>query len=188
MVAETWPEVMNDKKLNRARVIVSTVAIGAAIGHMLQPKAFIPDAITAGLLLLGALPWLSSIIKSIEVTGIGKLELLEQQQASLQREMDALRFLVSGFVNDYEITHLQNLAKEGPFDYNQGATRNDRFINEIIRLRDFGLVKKLVDHALWDIPMQGDLKKYVVLTDRGRAYLALRTEMSESVSKSASVP
>jgi hypothetical protein len=96
--------------------------------------------------------------------------------------MDALRFLVSGFVNDHEIMHLQNLAKDGPFHYDQGASRNDRFTNEIIRLRDFGLVKKLFDEALWDIPLRGDLKKFVVLTERGRTYLALRSEMNAQMS------
>jgi hypothetical protein len=41
-------------------------------------------------------------------------------------------------------------------------------INEIIRLRDFGLVKKLVDYSLYDIQTSGGLKKYVEITDRGR--------------------
>ncbi|MGE3958606.1 MAG: hypothetical protein AB7H96_17980 [Vicinamibacterales bacterium] len=34
-------------------------------------------------------------------------------------------------------------------------------------------------HALWDIPMRGDLKQVVALTDRGRRYLALRLEIGE---------
>lgn len=161
-----------------ARLLVSVVAISAAVVHMIRP-AFIPDAITAGLLLLGALPWLSSIIKSIEITGIGKLELLEQRQASLQREVDALRFLVSGFVTDWELVHLQKLGADGPFEYVRGADRADRFVGEIIRLRDLGLIKKTVEHSLWDIPLSGDLKRYVALTPRGRTYLSLRSQITD---------
>jgi hypothetical protein len=89
------------------------------------------------------------------------------------------RIGVSGFVTDWELTHLKKLAEDGPFSYDQGNSRNDRFINEIIRLRDLGLVKKLVDHALWDIPLQGDLKRHLSLTERGRAYLALRSETAD---------
>ena len=128
-----------------ARVALTVAAVAAALAHMRYPTVVIPDAITAGLLLLALLPWLSSIIKSIEITGIGKLELLEQRQVAQQQEIDALRFLVSGFVSDYEITHLQNLST-GSAPYVQGTSRNERFINELIRLRDFGLVKKLVDY------------------------------------------
>lgn len=96
------------------------------------------DAITAGLLALAVLPWLSSINESIEITGIGKLDLLEQRQATLQREIDALRFLVDGFVNDYEIAHLENLARDGSAHHKQGTTRNDRLST---RLSD-GLISR----------------------------------------------
>jgi hypothetical protein len=56
------------------RVALSAVAVAAAVAHTLF-RPFIPDAITAGLIILAPLPWLSSIIKSIEVAGVGKLEL-----------------------------------------------------------------------------------------------------------------
>jgi len=56
------------------------------------------------------LPWLAPIIKSVEVAGLGKLELkveeVKEKQTTLQVEVDGLRFLVSGFVNDWEYSHL----------------------------------------------------------------------------------
>jgi hypothetical protein len=167
------------------RVAVSAGAIIAAVAHMLF-RTFIPDAITAGLIILAFVPWLSPIIKSIEVTGLGKLELnklelkvedVKEKQALLREEVDGLRFLVSGFVTDFELIHLKKLAGEARFDYVKGAGHDDRFINEIIRLRDFGLVKKLIPHSLYDIPRSGDLRDYVELTERGRTYLKLRQQL-----------
>jgi hypothetical protein len=164
------------------RVALSAVAVAAAVAHTLF-RPFIPDAITAGLIILAPLPWLSSIIKSIEVAGVGKLELqveeVKEKQALrlLREEVDSLRFLVSGFVTEWELTHLKKLAAEGPFRYEKGADKDDRFINEIIRLRDFGLIAKRVDYSLYDIPLSGDLKQFVELTERGRTCLKLRQQL-----------
>jgi len=162
------------------RAAVSIVAIVTAVAHMLLPR-FILDAFTAGLIILAFLPWLSPIIKSIEVAGVGKLELkveeVREKQALLREEVDGLRFLVSGFVTEWEHLHLKKLATEDPFNYQRGSNKDDRFTNEIIRLRDFGLIAKRIDYSLYDIPLSGDLKQYVELTERGRTYLKLRQQL-----------
>jgi hypothetical protein len=174
---------MNTNALFRLRVALSTCALIAATIHMMFPDRFIPDAITAGLILLGVLPWLAPLIKSIEVPGLGKLELVvgevKEKQQLLQEEVNALRFLVSGFVTDWEYTHLERLASDRPCFYERGADEKDRFINEIIRLRDLGLIAKRIDYALYNIPTSGDLKEYVELTARGRTYLTLREQLQE---------
>lgn len=59
----------------------------------------------------------------------------------------------------------------------RGADKDDRFINEIIRLRDLGLVKKRIDYAMYDIPTRGNLKDYIEITDRGRKYLRIRDQI-----------
>jgi hypothetical protein len=71
-----------------------------------------------------------------------QLQEVRQNQDRLQGEVDALRFLVTGFVNEYEIVHLKKLAEDGMFDYQRGPNRDDRFLQELIRLRDFGLIEK----------------------------------------------
>lgn len=168
------------------RIVLSLLAVTAAILHMLAPK-FIPDAITAGLIVLAFVPWLSSIVKSIEVPGVGKLELkveeMREKQAVLQEEVDGLRFLVTGFVTEWEYVHLNKLAREEAFDYVRGADKDDRFVNELIRLRDYGLIKKRIEYSMHDIPVKGDLRNYVEITDRGRTYLRLREQL-ESRSRS----
>src|SRR5260221_528993 len=132
-------DVMSRDSTVFLRAAVSIVALVMVVAHMLFPR-FILDAFTAGLIIIPFLPLLSPIIKSIEVSGVGKLELkveeVKEKQALLREEVDGLRFLVSGFVTEWEYLHLKKLA---PFNYQRGSSKDDRFTNEIIRLRDFGL-------------------------------------------------
>src|ERR1041384_8088394 len=57
------------------RIITSAVA-GAALGlrHVFHVEI---DAIAVGLLCLPFLPWLAPLIKSVEIPGVGKIELQE---------------------------------------------------------------------------------------------------------------
>jgi hypothetical protein len=106
-----------------------------------------------------------------------QIQEVQQNQDRLQGEVDALRFLVTGFVNDYELVHLTKLADDGPFDYHRGPNRDDRFVQELVRLRDFGLVEKYNVASMWDIPLRGNLKDYIRITQRGREYLKLRKQV-----------
>jgi len=57
-------------------VLVTFCAIAVAIGHAIWPAVTV-DAVTLGLLVLAVVPWLAPIIKSIELPGVGKIELQE---------------------------------------------------------------------------------------------------------------
>jgi hypothetical protein len=57
-------------------IVITTVALMIVILHNVFPQLKI-DGITFGLLILAALPWLAPLIKSIELPGIGKIELQE---------------------------------------------------------------------------------------------------------------
>jgi hypothetical protein len=66
---------MEDKNNNtRLKILVSAVAVIFLILRYVCPNLVI-DGITIGLILLALIPWLAPIIKSIEITGIGKVEL-----------------------------------------------------------------------------------------------------------------
>jgi len=58
------------------RILLSLVAVAIAISHTLWPSAKI-DGVTLGLIGLAVLPWLAPVIKSIELPGVGKIELQE---------------------------------------------------------------------------------------------------------------
>ena len=106
-----------------------------------------------------------------------KIAEIQGKQASLQKDINALRFLVSGFVTEWEHTHLQKLMAKGEFDYVWGGDRNDRFIQELIRLWDFGLISRKNTKSWYDIPLKGDLRPYAAITERGKQYLLLRSQV-----------
>ena len=108
---------------------------------------------------------------------IFKVQEIRERQEKLQREVDALRFLVSGFVTDWELVHLQKLASDRPFDYRWGGDRNDRFIQELIRLWDLGLITRNNTESWYDIPREGNLRDYAELTARGNEYIRLRMQL-----------
>jgi hypothetical protein len=58
------------------RVLLTAVALAVAISHAKWPSLTI-DGVTLGLIVLAILPWLAPIIKSIELPGVGKIELQE---------------------------------------------------------------------------------------------------------------
>jgi len=60
--------------------VISVGAAGAAVIHAGWPHLI--DAVTAALLLLAALPWLAPIVKTLEVSGVGKIELRELERTA----------------------------------------------------------------------------------------------------------
>ena len=71
------------------RLLVTCGALAAAILHVLVPT-FVPDAITAGFLALALVPWLAPLIKSVEIPGVGKVELQEVRREALEAKGAAL--------------------------------------------------------------------------------------------------
>lgn len=156
---------------------VTAGAIGAAVAHMVEPK-FIPDAITLSLLGIALLPWIYPLVKTVELAGFGKLELrvdeVRQKQSALQTEVDSLRFLLLGFVTEWEYQHLMNLERPDRFEYGRSLSPDDRFLKEIVRLRDSGMICKTHEFPIRNLPESGNLKDFFSLTERGKAYLSLR--------------
>ena len=58
------------------RWLITAMAIIVALIRLLFPKLEI-DAVSLGLIILALVPWLSPIIRTIEIAGIGKIELQE---------------------------------------------------------------------------------------------------------------
>lgn len=69
----------------RVRRVVTLVALGLALAHLLFPGLAI-DAITLGLLAVAIVPWLAPLIKSLELPGGWKVELQEMYQVSARAQ------------------------------------------------------------------------------------------------------
>ncbi len=61
------------------RIILSGIALIVALLHLIFPAITI-DLITLGFVLLAIVPWLAPVIKSIEITGLGRIELQDLEQ------------------------------------------------------------------------------------------------------------
>jgi hypothetical protein len=65
----------------KARIIISVACVGMAVLHRVFPNVTV-DATTTVLILVAILPWLSSVIKSLELPGGFKIELHDVQAAT----------------------------------------------------------------------------------------------------------
>jgi len=73
----------------RLRIAVTVIALAFAGGHVLWPAVTF-DSATVALLGIAALPWLAPLVKSVEVPGVGKVELRELEKATADAENAAL--------------------------------------------------------------------------------------------------
>jgi len=67
----------------RTKIAVSVISMAALGVHLARPNLKL-DSIALGLIVLGVLPWLSSLIKSAEVPGVGKIEFQDVKKAAEQ--------------------------------------------------------------------------------------------------------
>jgi len=76
-VSNTWARV---KRLPWTGIGVSTVVLSLIPLRSIYPKVIVIDGVAVGLVVIGVFPWLRSAIKSIEVAGVGKVELYQVEE------------------------------------------------------------------------------------------------------------
>ena len=70
------PESKSERKFLGLRYGITGLAFTFALVHVIWPDLNI-DLVTLGLFIVALLPWLQPIVRSIEITGLGKVELQE---------------------------------------------------------------------------------------------------------------
>ena len=105
-----------------------------------------------------------------------------QQLARQEAEIRSIRFALEGIVTKYEIKKLQALIKEEAFL----CYYSDDLYNEMKRLRALSFVQNYDGVGLTDIrrdykdkDKQFDLRRFFFVTNRGREYLKLLTEVGQ---------
>lgn len=152
------------------RIGISVAALALLAVQLVWPRAAF-DATSLGLLALAVLPWLSSLLESAKLPGGWELKFreVESEQERQRAEIDTLRFLIEGYVTDYELVHLRKLASGEAFPFE----RSDNFRRELDRLIGMGLVGRRPGHGIRTLFSAGDdVGKHLELTERGRAYLS----------------
>lgn len=104
---------MNDLKIKRLKQVITLLALIVALIHLLFPKVAI-DGITLGLIVLAILPWLSPIIKSLELPGGFKVELQELQKATDRADSVGLLSKTQGVTDSSLRYSFQTLAESDP--------------------------------------------------------------------------
>jgi hypothetical protein len=109
----------------------------------------------------------------------------KQQEKQLVEQRDAIRslqFALQGIITRYELEKLLGLSREEPFL----CFYSDDLYNEMKRLRAMALVTNKDGVGLGTIRAeykdrnkQFDLKHFFYITDHGREYLRLRSELSQ---------
>jgi hypothetical protein len=69
------------RQLVITRTAISVLALGALSSHLFVPQLKL-DPVALGLLVVAVVPWLSSVVKSLEVPGAGKIEFQEVREAT----------------------------------------------------------------------------------------------------------
>jgi hypothetical protein len=177
----------NEPRIGR---LLSVIALVLAILYAVAILAGLVDKDdrlgTAEIILLIALLVLAAY--SVEEIALGptgfsaRLKNLNARQGKLESEVRALQVTLFGLVTKWELQHLQELARPGPF-YVQFSPH---MVRELDRLHATGFVEPvntdldLVEaiNAHDNSSDRFDLKQYVKITEEGRLYLKLREEFA----------
>ena len=159
--------------------------MAAAILHVFFPS-IVPDAITAGFLILAFVPWLAPLIKTVEVPGVGKIELREVERkaeeakgaaVSAAQRIDDIALMLPLLLPEKDIKLLISLGSGGPAKF-RGS---HEFRGQLRRLRSMGLIENRTDRKVVDIKdgTEIDLGDYMKLTPLGKRWVSRIQEMEE---------
>jgi hypothetical protein len=167
-----------------ARLVISLGAIALLFAQAFWQRWKL-EPVALGLVVLAALPWLSSIIQSAK---IGDIEVsfrsLERKQTAQRAELDQIiKFLLENFVSKYELNHLEKLASSEPFPFHWVET----FEAELRRLIGLGLIERLPGKGLRSMKREGgDAHNHLRITERGTNYLKYRQGLAAAFQIDAS--
>jgi multisubunit Na+/H+ antiporter MnhG subunit len=103
---------------------------------------------------------------------------VQEEQVRQRADIGSIKFLLSYFVTEQELEHLQRLAGKIPSDYtNADDWHHGIFKTELRRLRSLGLIRMHPGRMIEPMPKKDDLNKHCRITDRGLEYLKLREEV-----------
>ena len=158
------------------RDLPTRITISPAALAVLTLKLFAPhrvDITAAALLLLALIPWMSTILSSVDTAAGGfVLREIRRTQDSQQDEIDRMKFLFEHLVPAEELHHLQHLADDAPLLYDRSYTR-PYLDAELRRLAGVGLISRKPGRSFSAMGDTGDVRDHFTITDSGRTYLQI---------------
>ncbi|MDH6514260.1 hypothetical protein M2164_000736 [Streptomyces sp. SAI-208] len=156
------------------RLMISVAALAVLTLKLLAPDRV--DITAAALLLLALIPWMSTVLASVDTAAGGfVLREIKRTQDTQQDELDRMKFLFEHLIPAEELRHLQNLADDTPLPYDRSYTR-PYLDTELRRLAGVGLIARKPGRSFSGMGDSGDVRDHFTITDTGRTYLhILRT-------------
>lgn len=140
------------------------------------------DAVALGLTAVGLSPWIARVLESFKFGGV-EFKFVQQQIEDQRQDIEALQFLLLGFVSEYELRHLQKLHSGREF-VRDGKDYPEEFTRQLRHLRNLGLIAHHPGkgvRAMYNDPGQyKDVHAYFYITESGRRYLRLRAKMEDT--------
>jgi hypothetical protein len=153
------------------------IALNLPIGHFGQTEAIVFAAI---LILNPALvEAFFERVKSLSVSSKGvevSLQEVKEKQNEQAKVLETLAFLLANYLPEPQLEFFFKIAgteRDDSYQLNDGKSVRER----LRKLRDAKLVRKIDPGYIQDLPEQGHLRDFFVLTDRGRKYLELVTQV-----------
>ncbi|WCE02523.1 hypothetical protein PGH47_43040 (plasmid) [Streptomyces sp. HUAS 31] len=163
------------------RITISAAALAVLTLKLLAPQRV--DITAAALLLLGLVPWMSTILTSVDTAAGGfVLREIRRTQDSHQHEIDRMKFLFEHLVPAEELRHLQQLANDTPLPYDRSYTR-PLLDAELRRLAGVGLIARKSGKSFSSMGDSGDVREHFVITDAGQTYLQILQTFRSSPSR-----
>jgi hypothetical protein len=164
------------------KTLIPAGAVVLLVLHMLRPDWEI-DAVSIGLLVVAALPWLPAFVESLELPGGVKLELraleqrVQEQGRTIEDQQQIINELVVFSMAQHLARHLGELydraTSQGEYLYRDNAD----FKRDLLFLRDHGFIESALPGQYLNVDALRDgqnLVGYVKLTPVGTFYVEQR--------------
>src|SRR5713226_9564980 len=124
------------------RLSIPLIALALLLVRIIRPQLQI-DAITLGLLVVAALPWLTLFIQDVTIPGGYSFTFrrIEAKQMQQQVEIDTLKFLITHFVTTNELNHLKRFSADEPFNVKRDRLY-EKFEEELKHLLAMGFIAR----------------------------------------------
>lgn len=153
------------------RMTISAAALVVLALKLLAPHRV--DITAVALLLLALIPWMSTILTSVDTAAGGfVLREIRRTQDSQQDEIGRMKFVFEHLIPAEELRHLQHLADETPLPYDRSYTRL-HLDAELRRLAGVGLIARKPGKSFSGMGDTGDVRDHFTITDTGRTYLQI---------------
>lgn len=153
------------------RITISAAALAVLTLKLLAPQRV--DITAVALLLLALIPWMSTVLASVDTAAGGfVLREIRRTQDSQQHEIDRMKFLFEHLIPAEELRHLQQLADDTPLPYDRSYTR-PYLDAELRRLAGVGLIARKLGKSFSSMGDAGDVREHFTITDAGRTYLQI---------------